>query len=61
MISEKMLEKYKEIYKRKFGKDISDQDALEQATKLVRLVEIVYQPMTEEDYKKVQKCREETK
>jgi hypothetical protein len=61
MISKEQLEEFKKIYKKEFGKDISDKEALESATKLMRLVEIVYKPMTQEEYDKVQKRREETK
>ena len=61
MISEEALEKFKAIHKKHFHKELSNQDAFDSATKLLRMVEIVYQPMTEEDYKKVQKRREETK
>lgn len=42
MISKEQLEKFKLIYKKEFNKEISDQEALEQATKLLRLVEIIY-------------------
>ena len=61
MISEKELKKFKAIYKKEFGIELSDQDALESATKLLRLVEIIYKPMTKEEYERVQKRREETK
>jgi len=61
MISEERLEEFKRIYKKEFGEDLSDQDALEKATKLLRLVEIIYKPMTQEEYDKLQKRREETK
>jgi len=61
MISKESLGEFKKIYKEEFGEEISDQEALEQATKLLRLVEIVYKPMTQEEYDKVQKRREETK
>lgn len=42
MISKEQLEEFKLIYKKEFNKEISDQEALEQATKLLRLVEIIY-------------------
>ena len=61
MISKEQLEEFKKIYKKEFGKDISDKEALESATKLMHLVEIVYKPMTQKEYDKVQKRREETK
>ena len=61
IISEKALKDFKAIYKKKFDVELSDRDALESATKLLRLVEIVYKPMTKEEYERVQKRREETK
>lgn len=45
MISQKVLEEYKAFYRKKTGKDLSDQDALEQATKLITLVKAVYRPI----------------
>jgi hypothetical protein len=61
MLDNEFLDKYKQIYKKKFHKDISDQEALEQATKLLCLVKAIYKPMTKEDYKKLQRRREETR
>lgn len=55
MIEEKYLKEYKRIYKQKTGKDISDQEALRQFTKLTTLVKNVYQPITKKDYEKFQK------
>lgn len=60
-VSPKALEEYKEIYRKQFGKDISDADALEQATKLLRLMEIVYKPMTKEDFAILEKRRKSTR
>ena len=48
MISEKALQEFKPIYKKKTGNDISDQDALESATKLLTLVNAVYRPIKKE-------------
>jgi hypothetical protein len=59
-VSPKALEEYKEIYRKQFGKDISDTDALEQATKLLRLLEIVYKPMTEEEFAILEERRKST-
>lgn len=61
MISKEMLEKFKTIYQKRFGEDLSDQDALEKATKFLRLVELIYKPMTQEKYDILQKRREEIK
>ena len=60
MISQKELEKFKAIYKKKTGIDLPDQDALEKATKLFTLVKAIYKPMTKEEYDMVQKRRDET-
>jgi len=55
MIEDKYLIKYKEIYKRKIGRDIPDQEVVRQFNKLVMLVKNVYQPIKKEDYEKFQK------
>jgi len=60
-IPEEHLNKFKKLYKKQFGIELSDSEALDKATKLIRLVEIVYKPMTEEEFKALQKRREETK
>jgi len=59
MISKEHLEKYKQIYKNRFGKELSNQEALEQATKLLRLIEIIYHPMTQKELDMVNRRREE--
>jgi len=61
MISKERLKEFKKIYKKRFGENLSDQIALEKATKLLNLVKDVYRPMIKEEYDKVQKGREETK
>jgi hypothetical protein len=48
MISDKALQEYKTIYKKKFGVDLDDQTALEQATSLITLVDAVYRPIKKE-------------
>ena len=60
MISKEKLEEFKNIYKKRFNKTLSDQDALEKGTKLLRLIEIVYKPITQKEYDAVQKRRKET-
>jgi hypothetical protein len=45
MISKEELEKFKAIYRKKFGKDISDEEALRQAVSLITLVKAVYKPI----------------
>ena len=42
MSNAELVEKYKALYKKKTGRDLSDHDALEQALKLVTLVKAVH-------------------
>lgn len=44
MISDEIVQKFKALYKKKSGKDLSDQEALDQATILINLVSAVYRP-----------------
>ncbi len=44
MISKESLEKFKELYKKRFGEELSDQVALDKATRLVNLYRAVYAP-----------------
>jgi hypothetical protein len=45
MISKEQLEKFKTIYKNQFSEELSDQEALEQATKLLNMMKIIYRPL----------------
>ena len=54
------IKKFQELYKSHFGMDISRQEALEKGTKLVRLMQLVYKPMTQEEYDLIQKHRYDT-
>lgn len=60
MITQEQLEKYKKIYKDYYKKDIPNEEAMDQAISLLRLVELIYKPMTVEDYEKLQERRRET-
>jgi hypothetical protein len=59
MISQEALEEFKAIYKKQFGIELSNQDALAKATKLLTLMKLVYKPITKEEYDMVQKRRKE--
>lgn len=59
-ISKEHLDKFKKIYKKRFWVELNNSDTLAKATKLIRLVEIVYKPMTKAEYNALQKRREET-
>ncbi|MDD5688938.1 MAG: hypothetical protein PHQ76_01505 [Caldisericia bacterium] len=60
MLSEKQIKTFQMLYKNRFGKEISQEEAYEKGAKLIRLVELIYKPMTEDEYKQLQKRRKET-
>ncbi|MDD3284363.1 MAG: hypothetical protein PHZ07_02100 [Patescibacteria group bacterium] len=59
MLSDEQITKYQMLYKNRFGKDISREEAYEQGIKLIRLIKLVYKPMTQEEYNQVQERRKE--
>ncbi len=61
MLSNDQITKFQTLYKNRFGKDISREEAYEKGAKLIRLVELIYKPMTEKDYAMVQKRRKGTR
>lgn len=56
-LSDDDIRKFQEVYKEQFGKEISKEDAYEQGIKLLRLMAVVYQPMTKEELDFIQKRR----
>jgi hypothetical protein len=58
-LTDENIASFQEIYKNKFGKEISREDAYEKASKLVRLMQIVYKPMTKEEFETTKKRQEE--
>ena len=53
MISEKKIKQFQYIYRAHFGKEISREDVLDRGRKLVRLMQIIYQPITKEQCDKI--------
>ena len=49
-ITKKDVSKFQALYKKYFNKDIDDQEAFKQLTLLVRQMEIVYQPITGQQF-----------
>ena len=43
---------FQKLYQEEFGISLSDDEALERATKLIEFVQVIYKPITKEDYKK---------
>ncbi|MCB9823470.1 hypothetical protein H6802_00710 [Candidatus Nomurabacteria bacterium] len=58
-ISEAQLTSFKALYKQHFGEELSREDALEKALKLVRMMQLVYKPMTKEQYQQVIKRQQQ--
>ncbi len=54
MLSDEQITKYQMLYKNRFGKEISREEAYEQGAKLIRLIKLIYKPMTQEEYNQVQ-------
>ncbi len=60
MLSDEQIKQFQILYKNRFGKEISREEAYERGAKLIRLVELIYKPMTEDEYKQLQKRRKDT-
>jgi hypothetical protein len=43
--TKEQLDEFKQIYKKEFGKEISDEEALEMATDLINLFKVIYRPI----------------
>lgn len=59
MLSNEQIIKFQTLYKNRFGREISREEAYEKGIKLLRLVELVYKPMTEAEYKRLQERQQE--
>lgn len=60
MLSDEQITKFQTLYKNRFGQEIGREEAYEKGAKLLRLFEIIYQPMTENEYEQIQQRRRET-
>jgi len=56
-ISPERLNAFRAIYREKFGVELTPQEALEKALPLLALMNVVYQPITEDDLRNVQERR----
>ena len=57
MMSDERIKKFQTLYKNRFGKEISREEAYEKGVKLIRLIQIIYRPITENEYEQLQKRR----
>lgn len=60
MLSDEQITKYQTLYKNRFGIEISREEAFDKGIKLIRLVELIYKPMTEAEYWQLRERRRET-
>ncbi len=60
MLSDEQITKFQTLYRNRYVKEISREEAYEQGPKLIRLVELIYKPMTEAEYQQLQERRRET-
>jgi len=60
MLSNEQITRFQALYKNRFGKEISQEEAYEKGAKLVRLIELIYRPMTEHEHQELSERRRET-
>ena len=59
MISDQQIQTFQKLWECRFGRKIDKKEAYGKGAKLLRLIELIYKPMTEKEYKQLQKRREE--
>ena len=52
-LSDRQTEKFRLLYKKHFGIEISKKEAYEKGIKLVQLMKIVYKPIKKADFKQL--------
>lgn len=58
MLSHEQITNFQALYRKRFGREITREEAYEKGVKLMRLVEIIYKPMTEDECRQVQARRQ---
>lgn len=53
-LPDKHILQFQLLYKDHFGEDISREDAYQQGIKLVRLMQLIYKPITQTEFTRVQ-------
>ncbi|MFH1401496.1 MAG: hypothetical protein ABIG40_00855 [Parcubacteria group bacterium] len=59
MISDEQIEKFQALYKKHFSEELNKEEAYEKGAKLLRMVQLVYKPITEKEYEELQRRRKE--
>ncbi|OHB23819.1 MAG: hypothetical protein A3J67_03045 [Parcubacteria group bacterium RIFCSPHIGHO2_02_FULL_48_10b] len=58
-LSAKAIDEFKQLYKEKYGEELTDLVASEAANRLVRMIEIVYKPILKVDEVKCNQLKKE--
>jgi hypothetical protein len=58
MLNEKQIKEYQKYYEARFRLEISREEAYEQASKLIRIMNLIYKPMLQQEYDDLQMRRE---
>lgn len=53
-LSELKIKQFQELYKNRFNVELSKQEALEKTEKLIRLLELIYKPITKQQLHQLQ-------
>jgi len=53
-LSELKIKQFQELYKNRFNVELSKQEALEKTEKLIRLLELIYKPITKQQLRQLQ-------
>jgi len=61
LLTDAQIGRFQAIYKARFHRDLSREEALKMGGKLVRMMQLIYKPMTVEQYQKLQERRQATK
>ena len=51
MINEEHLSKFQQLYRERFGRTISRDEALAKGIELIELIKLIYKPITREEYR----------
>jgi hypothetical protein len=58
-LTDEQLSDFKKLYKERFGTELTDEEANEKGLKAVRLMELIYKPMTRKEYECVTERQEQ--
>lgn len=62
MLTEQQITKFQGIYRDRFGRDISREEALREGVKLVCFLELIFKPCNESEYQRMERlCDREGK